>query len=189
MFLLLRLMFLCLLLTVIIFPTATAFLPIIFSLLSTVTLWCYLYLHIKYHVPKLSNCVFKPTIIRLVQTYHLPPSMGKHITCARPQSYSSSSHTQPQPSSTENYFHRTDFWNLSWISTTVFGFGIEAEFHGTSCSSGIAWCPWILSIFTLCSVIYLLSPVTVLFLLPAEYLPLFRAEILIRAGVVAGTGW
>ena len=68
------------------------------------------------------------------------------------------------------------------------GFGTEAGFHGTSFTSRISWCPWILGISNIRRVIRFLLLGTVLILFPKEYLPLSGAEIPIRTGVVTRTG-
>ena len=68
------------------------------------------------------------------------------------------------------------------------GFGSEAGFHGTSFTSRITWCPWILGISTIRRVIRFLLLGTALILFPGEYLPLSGAEISIRTGVVTRTG-
>ena len=62
------------------------------------------------------------------------------------------------------------------------GFGTEAGFHGTSFTSGISWCPWILGIFTIRRVIHFSLLETVLILFPGEYLPLSGAEISCKWG-------
>ena len=68
------------------------------------------------------------------------------------------------------------------------GFGTEGGFHGTSFTSRISWCPWILGIFTIRRVIRFLLLGTVLILFPGEYLPPSGAEISIPTGVVTRTG-
>ena len=94
--------------------------------------------------------------------------------------------TMPNPpttTSTDPIFEIFPVYQLQFS-----GFGTEAGFHGTSFTSGISWCPWILGISSIRRVIRFLLLGTVLILFPGEYLPLSGAEISIRTGVVARTG-
>ena len=92
--------------------------------------------------------------------------------------------------STDNYFHRPDFWNLSWNTSTVFGIGHCGQLPQDQFFPAVLLVPLDkLSLYSLLKHLQFVV-LTVLHLLShREYLPAPGAEIASRTGVVARAGW